>query len=342
MKASNILITGAGGYIGSVLTEIALKEGYNVTAVDRFFFGMENINRLKSEFDLCLCKKDIRDLRPEDFHHIDIVFDLAALSNDPSGDLNPTLTNDINHLARVNVATMAKKAGVKRYILASSCSVYGFSSGSVLNEDSPTNPLTTYAKANLAAEEGVIQQADNNFTVTVVRQATVFGYSARMRFDLVINIMTLSAVQKGKIYITGGGKQSRPLIHVTDCARAFLLIGESPVEKVQKETFNIGIANYKVINIAYIVRERIPFPVDIEVIPDDADKRDYQVSFNKIEKQLNFVPRLSVEDGITEIYNLLRNGELEDTPQSYTVSWYQKILQAKKLIDEIELNGRLL
>ena len=216
----SILVTGAGGYIGSTLSSMLLDAGYHVIGFDRYFFGTSSLKDLFEHPNFKAVQKDIREIQPADLENVYGVCDLAALSNDPSGDLNPELTNSINHAGRVRVATLAKQVGVQRYILASSCSVYGQSDGRDLDEHSDPKPLTTYARANLAAERDVLPLADGRFTVTVLRQATVFGLSRRMRFDLVINLMTLNAVQKGRIFVLGGGRQWRPIVHVSDTSRA--------------------------------------------------------------------------------------------------------------------------
>lgn len=339
---NTVLITGAGGYIGTVLVDECVKAGFNVIAVDRYFFGNERLSEHSDSDQVRLVRKDIRDMTEDDFEGVDTVYDLAALSNDPCGDLNPGLTADINYLGRVNVAQSAKKAGVARYVLASSCSVYGDGKDAVLTEKSDVNPLTSYAKANYDAEQGILPLASEDFTVSVLRQSTVFGLSPRMRFDLVINIMTLNATEKGKIFVTGGGQQYRPLIHVRDTARAFIALSQADKSLVNKEVFNVGHSNLKVVNIAYVVRETVPFPIDLSVVPDDADKRNYLVSFDKIRDTIGFEPIYSPTDGVKEIYEALKSGDLQSNPWNYTVAWYKRILEAQQLIKDIELNGRLI
>ena len=242
------------------------------------------------------------------------------------------------------MANLAKKAGVKQYILASSCSVYGHGATKALTEESETHPISAYAKANVAAEKDTFALADSTFAVTALRQATVFGLSKRMRFDLAINIMTLNAVQKGKIYVMGGGLQWRPFVHVNDTARAFVEVINHDRSLVNGQVFNVGSSehNYNILSLAYIVRENIPFPVEIEVVPDDVDKRDYNVSFDKINSVLGFKPAYSPADGVREIYQALKQGTLDTGIKTVTVKWYKHILEAKKLVDSLVMDGRLL
>jgi len=336
-----ILVTGAGGYIGSSLTSMLLEAGNRVIGVDRYFFGTDFLADIFSNAAYSPVKKDIRELTPKDLEGVDAVCDLAALSNDPSGDLDPDLTQSINHLGRVSVAKAAREAGVPRYVLASSCSVYGQAAGTHLTEESEPRPLTIYAKANLAAEREILPMANDKFAVTALRQATVFGLSRRMRFDLVINLMTLNAVQKSQIFVLGGGKQWRPIVHVADTSRAFIQVLESEPSQVNGEIFNVGLTNMQVLSLAYIVRENIPFPIQMQVVPDDPDKRNYNVSFDKIQKQLGYAAKLSPAEGVREIYEALKMGRIGPDPYTYTVNWYRQILDAKALIDRVMINGRL-
>jgi len=210
------------------------------------------------------------------------------------------------------------------------------------SESLPPETLTAYASANLSAERSILPLAGPDFTVSVLRQATVFGLSRRMRFDLVINLMTLNAVQKNKIFIMGGGQQWRPIIHVADTARGFICILEADPALVNGEVFNVGDTNLQVHSLANIVRENLPFPVEMEVIPDDPDKRTYNVSFDKINRVLGFKTKLSPADGVREIYEALKLGRTGPYPNTYTVKWYKQILDAHALINRVMLNGRLI
>jgi len=337
-----ILVTGAGGYIGSVLVHELLSHGYQVTAFDRFFFGEEKLSDLVGSGLLEIAKKDIRDIEVSDLEGVDAVCDLAALSNDPSGEIDPGLTEAINYKGRVRVAHKARAAGVSRYLLSSSCSVYGTGAARELDESCPVGPLTTYARSTLAAEEETLPLNGDGFTTAALRNATVFGLSRRMRFDLVINLMVLSAVQKSQIIVMGGGRQWRPLVHVRDVARAFRTMIEAPAEKVGGQTFNIGLENFQILGLAYLVRESLPFHISIEIAPDDADLRNYNVSFDKARRVLGFEAETRVEQGVREIYEALKTGSVDDGPRSSTVNWYRSILEAKRLLESIELQGRVI
>ena len=339
---TKVLVTGAGGYIGTQLVKDLVKSGNDVTVVDRFFFGQETLKDFFANPKVSIVQKDIRDLTEADMGGHEVVCDLACLSNDPAGEIDPALTYSINRDGRIHVASTAKRAGVNKYIISSSCSVYGQGQEPQLTEKSATNPISVYAKSTLEAEQQNLSIADKNFSVTSLRNATVFGLSNRMRFDLVVNLMTLTAFQNGRIIVMGGGKQWRPLVHLTDVSNAFQLIINSSIDNVNQEVFNIGLDNFQIKNLAYLVREELPINIEIDVAPDDADKRDYNVVFEKARNKLNFIPKVSVVDGIREIYSALKNGSVDTGPKTVTVSWYRNILDAKRLLDEVILDGRVI
>jgi nucleoside-diphosphate-sugar epimerase len=340
--ARTILVSGAGGYIGSVLTRELLAAGHRVVAYDRFFFGRDALAGADGDGRLTLVQKDIRDAEPRDLTGVDVVCDLAALSNDPSGEIDPGLTHAINHDGRRRLSAAAKRAGVGRYVLSSSCSVYGAGDTLELTEDAATAPLTAYAESTLNAERDALALAGDGFCPVVLRNATVFGVSPRMRFDLVINLMTLHAVERGHITVMGGGRQWRPLVHVRDVVRAFCAAIEAPAAQVAGQVFNIGLCNHQIRSLAFIVRETLPIPVTVAVAPDDADRRNYSISFAKARRVLGFAATHGIEHGVREIYDALKYGRVDSGPRTVTVGWYRSILEAKRLISAVELNGRVL
>jgi nucleoside-diphosphate-sugar epimerase len=339
---SKVMVTGAGGYIGTQLVRDLVNSGHEVTAVDRYFFGKEPLAEFVGNNKVNILQKDIRDLNAKDFSGHDAVCDLACLSNDPAGEIDPELTYLINRDGRIHVAKTAKSAGVEKYIISSSCSVYGKGEEPQLSETSKTNPISVYAKSTLEAEQQNLSIADSNFSVTALRNATVFGLSTRMRFDLVVNLMTLTAFQKGRIIVMGGGLQWRPLVHLSDVSKAFLNVIGAKKDKINKEVFNIGLDNFQIKNLAYLVREELPFPVEIDIAPDDADKRDYNVEFSKAESILGFKAETNVIQGIKEIYLALKSGSVDVGPKTITVQWYRNILDAKALLDSVVLDGRII
>lgn len=339
-----VLITGAGGYIGAILAKELITHGYKVIAFDRYFFGVEVLRNLAGSSQLVIRRGDIRDITERDLEGVHAVCDLAALSNDPSGELAPELTLSINHWGRAAVARNAKKASVARYILSSSCSVYGRSSGDAdIDEAGPTAPVTTYAAANLNAEQDILPLADSHFCATALRNATVFGVSPRMRFDLVVNQMTLNAVRTGRITVMGGGNQWRPHIHVRDVAKAFRVVIEAPQSSVNGSVFNVGAENAQINTVAARIRKALPNPIQID---DDGrevpDRRDYKVSFEKMARTLGFVANITIEQGAREIYDALSEGNVESGLKTTTVSWYRNILEAQQLVEAVALNGRVL
>ena len=320
-----VLVTGAGGYIGSVLVPMLLDAGHSVVALDRFFFGKGRLPAGRKGLDIV--EADIRTVGESIFAGVHSVIDLAALSNDPLGELNPEKTWAINHLGRVRIARLAKSRGAKRYVFPSSCSIYGFNDG-VVDEKSGVNPLTTYAKANQRAEADLLGLSGSGFCVTVMRQATVYGLSPRMRFDLAVNSMVHGFFRNGKIPISGDGRQWRPFIHVEDTARALRMALEADEGAVNGEIFNVGsnAQNYPIFGLGERVAKAIGVPFHYELY-GSADFRSYRVNFDKVRKTLGFSPKHDVGDGAAEIWKALREGKLDaDDPQAITLDWYKRLI----------------
>ena len=249
---------------------------------------------------------------------------------------------EINFGGRARVAKLSKQQGVKRYILASSCSIYGFRNEK-LNEKSSINPLTTYARANRKAEIAAKKLGDEKFTVTMLRFATVFGLSPRMRFDLAVNGMVLGFLKNKQIPIMRNGKQWRPFIHVKDVAEAYLTVMQASKDKVNNEIFNVGSdnQNYQILPLAKEIARAIKVPFKKEWY-GDPDSRSYQISFKKIADVLGYNTKFSVSYGAKETYAALKNGKTTDSIQTKTLEWYKYLLDAKKITDNIAINGTVL
>jgi nucleoside-diphosphate-sugar epimerase len=340
----NVLVLGGAGYIGSVGSELLLEQGHTVTVLDRLFFGRELMAPLQRREGLSIIKEDTRYADISAFEDVDVVMDLAGISNDPASDLAPRITEEINLAGARHMARLAKQAGVSRYLYSSSCSIYGHNNGTGdrLNECSPKAPVSLYARTKIGAEAELAKLNDEDFTVVFLRNATVYGLSYRMRFDLVINLMTLYAYKHRKLFVTGGGQQWRPLIHVRDVARAFLTIMDAPQELVSGQAFNVGSTeqNYQIYRIAQMVRDVVPH-TELEIVPDDPDKRSYNVSFEKIERVLGFRAEKTPYEGIVEVKQALEQGRVDDSIRTKTVHYYQYLLEAEKLLQEVSYNGKV-
>ena len=337
---TTVLVTGSGGYIGTVLVPMLLEAGYGVRAIDRFFFG----RALLADHDrLEVVQEDTRRLTQEHFSGIGAVIDLAALSNDPSGELFQEQTWEINWLARAKAAEMAKQAGAKRYVLPSSCSIYGFQDAdTIANEATPTNPLTTYAKANEKAENDVLRLCDEDFAVTVLRQATVYGYAPRMRFDLAINGMTYGAYTTGKLPLMRDGAQWRPMVHVRDTASAQIFMLGAARDAVNGQIFNVGSAEnvYQIGPLGELVAHIVPRDVEIDWY-GDPDHRSYRVGFDRIEA-LGWKAQYKAEDGVAEICQHLADGSLEKGPNTITLNWYRELVHWHRIVKDVEMYGGIL
>jgi nucleoside-diphosphate-sugar epimerase len=303
-----VLVTGHKGYIGSIMVPMLQTEGYEVVGLDNDIFegcifgDRETCGDIP---DIPYVRKDVRDVTRSDLQGCDAVVHLCALSNDPLGYFNPDATYEINHKASVRLARVAKKAGVERFIFTSTCSVYGDSGADMVDEFSELRPITPYAISKARAEKDISKLADCKFTLTIMRPATAYGVSPMLRFDLVLNNLVAWAYTTGIILLKSDGTAWRPIIHIEDISRAVIAILNASRDLVHNEVFNVGITdeNYRVREIAEIVKETVPNS-QIKYAKDaEPDKRSYRVDFSKIAKTLpEFKPQWNARRGAKQLY----------------------------------------
>ena len=339
-----VLVAGAGGYVGVPLCSELVRRGYRVLALDRYFFGQDKLGELASSTSVDVIVQDTRQLDPKLLKDVDGVIDLAGLSNDLSAEIDPDLTRQINFEGGAAVARASKAAGVRRYLYASSASVYGHGLKTNLVESDDCRPQTLYAQSKLHVEKTLNELQGPNFETVIFRNATIFGVAPRMRFDLAVNIMTLRAWKDRVIYVMGGGKQWRPFIHIDDIADVLVSGLEADADIVSGQIFNVGddTMNYQIQQLAEFVLDVIP-NVTVHNIPDDPDKRTYNLAFGKIKQRLGFAAKKTIHQGIVEIKEALDRGLVTgDDPTCYTLQWYKSLIEWQKRIDALKLDGMLL
>lgn len=341
MKSLNILVTGGAGYVGSMLVPTLVENGHQVKCLDRFFFGDEYLISRQFGGSLELIRDDIRWFDPKILKNVDLVMDLAALSNDPVGELNPEKTFEINYKGRERVSQLSKEMGVQQYFLASSASIYG-QQENIVNEDSPVNPLTAYSKANRMAELAALSLNDDSFAVTVMRFSSIYGLSPRMRFDLAVNSIVLDLFNSGKIIVYGKNNK-RPFLHIKDAVLAYETAIAANKKNIAGQIFNVGSddQNYSIYDLAKETGDAISNNYILEA-QDTQDNRSYVASFAKIKNIMGFVPKYRVKDGAKEIYDALVSGQIKYSIKHITLKWYNHILSDKKLSEELSINGKLL
>lgn len=338
-----IFLTGHKGYVGNVLHQMLRRENFDVIGCDVEYYPQDFFKQENSGFTNL--KEDIRDITKADLNGCSAIIHLAALSNDPLGEINPTITNEVNFLATVKLAKLAKAVGVERFVFSSSCSTYG-SNNTVVNEESPLSPLTAYANSKVDSELEILKLTDDNFSPIVLRNATAYGISPSQRLDLVVNNLTGSAYTTGKVKLLSDGTSWRPLVHVEDMSRAFIQVLIAPQEKINGQIFNVGSNedNYTINEIAKIIEEIIPNSKIEYSEKASKDSRTYKVSFDKIANRLGFKTKWNLRDGIKQIYEILKQNNFSENDfkdkKFYRVPYIKWLIEQKKIDEDLRIKEK--
>jgi nucleoside-diphosphate-sugar epimerase len=335
-----VLITGHKGYIGSVMAPAFVKAGYEVVGMDSGYFSACTL--VPDTIDVPSVYKDIRDLCQTDLSGFNAVIHLAALSNDPIGNLDKGWTRQINYASTVRLAEYAKAAGVERFLFSSSCIMYGMSEANVVTEESPLDPRTEYARSKVLAERAISALSGDGFSPTFLRNGTIYGVSPRMRFDTVLNDLIGTAVATGKVIVHSDGKPWRPVVHVEDVARAFMTVLEAPVEKVHNQAFNTGAneLNHQILDLAEIATRTVP-GCQLELkAQTGADQRTYKADFGKFARTFpDFKFTWTAEKGAAELYRAfhairLTHADLVD--KKFTrLKWLTHLIESRQLDENL-------
>jgi len=337
-----VLVTGNLGYVGTVMTPMLSERDFEVWGLDNGYYRDCILGPIERTGVTRQIQKDLRDITVQDLEGADAIVHLGALSNDPTGELNPKLTEDINLKSTIRLAQLAKEAGIHRFVFASSCSIYGSSTGAALDENSNMNPLTAYARSKVEAERALAGLADDSFSPTFLRNGTAYGYSPRLRVDLVVNNLVAWAVTTGKVTLMSDGRAWRPLVHIQDMSGAVMAALSVARERVHGEAFNIGREqdNWQVRDIAESVARVVPGSTVTFADGVSADARNYNVSFAKVRERLpEFEPQWSVDKGIVELYEAFKRFELDyarfDGREFTRLKQLLHLIQERRVDDEL-------
>jgi nucleoside-diphosphate-sugar epimerase len=335
-----VLVTGHAGYIGAVMVPMLVAEGFEPVGLDTHFFDATGLSELGARIpEIC---KDVRDVTVDELKRFDAVIHLAALSNDPMGDLKPELTLEINYRASVRLARLAREAGVRRFLFSSSCSIYGASGNWPLDENARVAPLTAYAESKVRTEDEVSQLADSDFSPVFLRNATAYGASPRLRADVVLNNLTCWAVATGKIRIISDGTPWRPLVHIEDISRAFIAALYAPREAIHNQAFNVGSneQNYQVRDIAEVVKQVVTGASVEYGEHAGPDARNYRVDFGKIARVIpSFRPLWNARSGAQQVYDSLAETGLR--VEDFQGRRFTRLAQLRFLIESGRIDSAL-
>lgn len=335
-----VLLIGGAGYVGSVLAEELLERGYAVKIVDRLYYGDNGLRQIRDRVELIVA--DMRALPPNVLEDVEAVINVGGLSNDPTAEYNPKANYEMNTLATQTLAEACRKAGISRFVFASSCSIYDRGVGSeekdiIQDEETPVFPQAAYASSKREAEKILLDMAGNDFCPVILRKGTIYGFSHRMRYDLVVNTFVKSALSQGYLNLHYGGELWRPLIDVRDVAQAYILAIQAEEELVRGQIFNVAYRNYRISEVALRVRSVLQhLGVNVDIRPDYSYKivRSYRVSTQKIERVLGFRPKVSIEESVMDLVTKIRTyGYIDfDNPRYYNIRWMQFLEEARQIM----------
>lgn len=343
-KPRKILVVGGAGYVGAVLIREMLERGYAIKVLDRLFYGTVGLDEIKDKVELVV--GDIRNFNPAILDDVEAVINLSGLSNDPTAEYNPEANYEMNTVATGRLAQICKQKGVHRFIFASSCSIYDVGETNddkdiILDETAVVMPKAAYSRSKYEAEKILLAMQDQTFCPVILRKGTVYGFSPRMRYDLVVNAFVKDAMAKGKLTLYYGGEMWRPLVEVRDVAKAYIACLQAEEKKVSGQIFNVVSKNFRIAELALHVQKALrELGINVEINPDYAYKgvRNYRVSGKKLQTVLGLVPSISVEESVKHMIENIKINKYDDfdNPRYYNIKWLQMLEEADKII---KING---